>query len=109
VDLVVSNPPYVDPAEIAGLEPEVRDHEPRSALVAPEGCDALYARLAREAAAALRPGGALAVEMGAGMEAAVRRAMEGAGLAVAKVASDLAGIARVVVAESPRPASTLLD
>jgi release factor glutamine methyltransferase len=95
---VVSNPPYVDPDEIAGLEPEVRDHEPRAALVCPEGADALYARLAREAAAVLKPGGALAVEMGAGMEPCVRRAVEGAGLRVTRVLPDLQGIARAVVA-----------
>ncbi len=99
VDLILSNPPYVDPAEIPGLEPEVRDHEPRGALVAPEGHDALYARLAREAAAVLRPGGTLAVEIGAGMDAGVRRLMADAGLHVRGVRNDLAGIARVVVAD----------
>ena len=100
VDLVVSNPPYVDPAEIDGLEPEVRDHEPRAALVAAEGRDALYSRLAREAARVLRPGGTLAVEIGAGMAAPVRRLFDDAGLRVTAVRDDLAGIARVVVAET---------
>ena len=98
VDLVVSNPPYVDPAEVPGLEPEVRDHEPRDALVAKDGCDALYTRLAREAAAVLKPGGTLTVEMGAGMEVRVRCALTDAGLHVTGVRPDLAGIARVVVA-----------
>jgi release factor glutamine methyltransferase len=98
VDYVVSNPPYVDPEDLPGLEPEVRDHEPRAALVCPEGPDALYSRLAREAAAVLKPGGALAVEMGAGMEKCVRKAFEGAGLRVTRVLPDLQGIARTVVA-----------
>ena len=31
-DVVVSNPPYIRSGDIAGLEPEVRDHEPRLAL-----------------------------------------------------------------------------
>lgn len=98
VDLVVSNPPYVDPSEIPGLEPEVRDHDPRSALHAPEGRKSLYARLAREAAGVLRPDGALAVEMGAGMENDVRRALQDAGLRLTATLNDLAGIPRVVVA-----------
>ncbi|HET8644795.1 MAG TPA: peptide chain release factor N(5)-glutamine methyltransferase [Vicinamibacteria bacterium] len=98
VDLVVSNPPYVDPAEIPTLQPEVRDHEPRAALHAPEGCEALYARLAREAAALLRPGGALAVEMGMGMETPVRQAMAAAGLSVDRVIADLQQIPRIVIA-----------
>ena len=102
VDLVVSNPPYVDPAEIPGLEPEVRDHEPRGALHALEGHDALYARLAREAASVLRPGGALAVEIGAGMEPVVRGLLGAAGLRVAMVRNDLSGTARAVVAERDR-------
>ena len=98
VDVVVSNPPYVDPAEIPGLDPEVRDHEPRAALVAEEGCDALYTRLAREAARVLKPGGTLAVEMGAGMEVSVRCALTDGGLTVTDVRPDLAGIARAVIA-----------
>jgi release factor glutamine methyltransferase len=101
VDVVVSNPPYVDPAEIPGLEPEVRDHEPRGALVPDEGCDAIYTRLAREAARALKPGGTLAVEMGAGMEVTVRCALTDAGLRVREVRQDLAGIPRVVIATRP--------
>ena len=102
VDLVVSNPPYVDPAEVAGLEPEVRDHEPRGALYAPEGREALYARLAQEAATVLGPGGTLAVEIGAGMENDVRRLMGAAGLRVTSVRSDRGGIARAVLAERGR-------
>src|SRR5436309_1934327 len=43
-DLVVANPPYVAEAELAGLAPEVRDHEPRAALAAgPDGLAALRA------------------------------------------------------------------
>jgi release factor glutamine methyltransferase len=103
-DLVVSNPPYVDPVELQSLEPEVRDHEPRLALC-PRGEDplALYARLAAQAASALVPGGHLAVEIGMGMEGGVAAAFEAAGLVVDRVAPDLAGIARVVVARRTGP------
>ena len=54
VDLVVSNPPYVEEEEWRGLAPEVRDHDPRGALVPPEGVAALYRRLLEGAAPAAR-------------------------------------------------------
>jgi release factor glutamine methyltransferase len=72
-DLVISNPPYIPTDEISTLEPEVRDHDPRPALDG--GADGLdfYRRLAREAAAFLRPGGQIMVELGHGQEAAVTK------------------------------------
>jgi release factor glutamine methyltransferase len=103
-DAVVSNPPYVDPAEIPGLMPEVRDHEPRAALHAPEGRQALYARLARQAARVLKPSGVLAVEIGRGMEPDVRQAFTAEGLEVGSVRADLQGIPRVVIARPRREA-----
>ena len=65
-DLIVSNPPYIASAEIATLAPEVRDHEPRTALDG--GADGLdfYRRLASDAAAFLNPGGKLMLEFGDG-------------------------------------------
>jgi release factor glutamine methyltransferase len=103
VDLVVSNPPYVDPADRESLMPEVRDHDPALALFAAEGALALYARLARQAVIVLRSGGALAVEVGAGMHHDVARGFEQAGLALREVRADLPGIPRVVTGvNSPR-------
>ena len=62
VDLVVSNPPYIPDGELAGLDPEVRDHDPAEALTSgPDGLDAVRA-VAAPAARLLRPGGALVVE-----------------------------------------------
>ncbi|HEY4574276.1 MAG TPA: peptide chain release factor N(5)-glutamine methyltransferase, partial [Thermoanaerobaculia bacterium] len=61
-DLVVSNPPYIDPAEAPSLSPEVRDFEPALALFAPGSGDSVLARLFAECAA-LRPGVRLAVEI----------------------------------------------
>ena len=68
-DLVVSNPPYIRPADLAGLAPEVRDHEPRLALDgdlgAPPGDGlAVVRRLVAEARALLAPGGGLLLEVG---------------------------------------------
>ena len=96
-DLVVSNPPYVDEGEIDGLEPEVRDWEPRAALVAP-GATEDVARGAREA---LKDGGWLVLEV------ADRTARDIAALVVelgyehAVVGADLAGKERVVSARRP--------
>lgn len=98
VDLIVSNPPYVDPADRDALMPEVRDHDPALALFAPEGALALYARLGRESAAVLKTGGTLAVEIGAGMHDGVARALASGGLTVRDVRPDLQGILRVVSA-----------
>ena len=65
-DLVVSNPPYIPSGDIAALDPEVRDHEPRLALDGgADGLDA-YRALAPAILAILRPGGFFAVEIGVG-------------------------------------------
>ena len=62
VDVVVSNPPYVAEHELDLVDPEVRDHDPRVALVAgPDGLDVIRA-VATRAAALLKPGGLLVVE-----------------------------------------------
>jgi len=70
-DLIVSNPPYIPSAEIATLQPEVRDHDPRGALDG--GADGLdfYRRLAAEAKPLLKPGGKLMLEFGAGQADAI--------------------------------------
>jgi release factor glutamine methyltransferase len=100
IDLIASNPPYVDAVEVAGLAPEVRDHEPRQALVAPGGVLSAYERLAPQAARLLRPGGWLVLEVGQGQAEAVRRLVEAAGLHVVEVRRDLQAILRTVVARA---------
>lgn len=62
-DYIVSNPPYVTTAELAALDPGVRDHEPRLALDGgPEGTTVIE-RLLPQAAERLAPGGVLLVEV----------------------------------------------
>jgi release factor glutamine methyltransferase len=100
-DLIVSNPPYVAQAEIDGLQPEVRDWEPRAALVAgPAGTEVL-ARLVEGAPRLLAEAGRLAVECGAGQAQAVATAMRERGLGDVGVRSDFAGVERFVFGERP--------
>ena len=98
LDAVVSNPPYVAEGEWRALEPEVRDHEPVLALVPGPRGDEAYAALVPRAHESLAPGGLLALELGWTSEAAVRRAVEGAGFLEIRVAPDLQGLPRVLTA-----------
>ena len=79
-DLIVSNPPYIRSADIAGLATEVRDHDPPRALDGGrDGLDA-YRALIPQAARLLAPQGVLAVEVGQGQHDDVRGLMMAAGL-----------------------------
>lgn len=62
-DMILSNPPYVSRGEYADLDPTVRDHEPKMALLAGERGTEIIARLIDQAASRLRPGGLLAIEL----------------------------------------------
>ena len=95
-DVVLSNPPYIRTADLAGLEPEVR-YEPVLALDGgPDGLSA-YRALAPALARLLSPSGRAFVEIGAGQSAEVGAVLAQSGLIVNKVAPDLAGIPRVLV------------
>jgi release factor glutamine methyltransferase len=101
VDLVVSNPPYVSAQEWATLEPEVRDHDPRLALVPPGGVRPLYDKLIAGAALALRPGGHVLVEIGADDGGATAGTMSRLGLEAVGTRRDLQGLPRVVFSRRP--------
>ncbi len=95
LDWVVSNPPYVPRGDLAGCEPEVRDHEPRLALDGgPDGLD-VYRALIPVAAARARVG--VAVEVGIGQSGAVAALMAAAGLRGVETHKDLGGVERVVI------------
>jgi release factor glutamine methyltransferase len=96
VDLVVSNPPYVTAVEYEDLPAEVRA-DPRLALV---GGTRLHERLAPEAIGWLRPGGALAVEIGAAQGLEVAKVMQRFYEDV-RIVPDLAGRDRIVVGRRP--------
>jgi release factor glutamine methyltransferase len=102
VDLVVSNPPYVSEADWHTLEPEVREHDPREALLAgPTGLEA-YRALAPSSFALVVPAGYLVLELGHRQAESVRAIVSDAGFDVLQVRPDLCGIPRVLVAQKPR-------
>jgi release factor glutamine methyltransferase len=99
-DLIVSNPPYVESDEAARLL-GLGWSEPRSALDGgPDGLD-LIRRLAPEAAAALAPGGALAVEADPGQAAALSELFRASRFEDVRTLPDLAGRPRVTVGRKP--------
>jgi release factor glutamine methyltransferase len=100
-DLVVSNPPYVDPAAAAGLSPEVVDHEPAQALFAAESGRRELRRLVSGAAAGLAPGALLLLEVGHDQATIVGEHATASGLHLEGVTRDYAGIPRVVRLRRP--------
>ena len=99
-DLVVSNPPYVPEAERAGLQREVRDHEPGAALFVPDADPLVFYRaLAGHAQQLLRPGGWLVAETHADLGRAVGQLWAEAGLDGVEVLPDLARRDRIAVAQ----------
>ncbi|MGH3102706.1 MAG: peptide chain release factor N(5)-glutamine methyltransferase [Gaiellaceae bacterium] len=86
-DLVVSNPPYVAPADFAALQPEIRDWEPRVALVG----EGLHAELARRVRS-----GWLVLEVGDGQAPDVAAALRGLAFTEVTISPDLTGRERVV-------------
>jgi release factor glutamine methyltransferase len=98
-DLLLANLPYVSEAEWEGLAPEIREYEPREALVAgPTGLEAIEALLAEVSKLERRPR-TIALEVGAGQGDAVAELVGAAGFAEVARRADLAGIERVVVGQ----------
>ena len=97
-DLIISNPPYIPTAEIASLQPEVRDFDPRQALDG--GLDGLdfFRRLAAEAPTFLKPGGRLMLEFGDGQAERVREILEQQKWIVEALKEDYNQRPRIVVA-----------
>lgn len=95
-DLVVSNPPYIPSDDIDGLDPEVRDHDPRLALDGgPDGLQA-YRDLAPEILRILKPDGIFAVEIGWDQGPQVKALFEAQGFTDVIVVKDLSDRDRVV-------------
>lgn len=95
-ELIVSNPPYVEEGAMADLQREVRDFEPRSALLAgTDGLD-IIRRLLLETPSFLKPGGYFLFEIGFNQAAAVERLLDPKIWKLMDIHKDLQGIARTV-------------
>ncbi len=79
-DLIVCNPPYVSATEYEALEKNVKDYEPKTALLAGEDGLDIYRRLAEKIEQFLKPDGALLLEIGYAQGPAVRELLEHTGL-----------------------------
>jgi release factor glutamine methyltransferase len=99
-DLIISNPPYIATAEIATLEPEVRDFDPRIALDG--GADGLdfYRLLAAQARPFLKDGGKMMLEFGDGQADALRNIFGDENWIVEAVREDYSQRARILVARA---------
>lgn len=100
-DLIVTNPPYIPSAEIATLDPEVREFDPMLALDG--GADGLvcYRMLAAQAGAWLKPGGWLLAEFGDGQALAAKMLFGELGWQLEGVEKDLSGRDRVLIVRRP--------
>ncbi|HWV44795.1 MAG TPA: peptide chain release factor N(5)-glutamine methyltransferase [Nitrospira sp.] len=99
VDAIVSNPPYIADEVWGGLQPEVRDFEPRVALVAGRRGTEFHERLLHEARPFLASGGLLVMELGQGQAPLVRQAAEQVGGYIGlQTVKDEGGIERVMIA-----------
>jgi len=99
-DLIISNPPYIPTAEIATLEPEVRDYDPRGALDG--GRDGLdfYRRFAAEARPFLKRGGKIMLEFGDGQAAAIQNIFTAQNWIVEAIGEDYTQRQRILIAKT---------
>ena len=95
-DLIVSNPPYLSESDLGGTEPEIRDYEPLTALVAPADGMACVNALIQAAPDRLNPGGRMYLEIGADQRDRVSRLISASTGIRGKVLADLSGRDRFV-------------
>ncbi len=96
-DMIVSNPPYIESAEILTLDPSVRDFEPIWALDGGEDGLRFYRGILKYWRQLLKPGGYLLFEVGEGQSEAVKDMILAAGFASAETRKDTLGVERVVI------------
>ena len=103
-DFILANPPYVTQAEYQGLQPEVREYEPASALVAGEDGFRDIRQIVDLGTACLAPGGTMLVEIGYEQADAVADlVMSYPALRLVDISNDLQNIPRVAVIERKMP------
>jgi len=96
-DLIISNPPYIPSAEIATLQPEVRDFDPCAALDG--GADGLdfYRRFSVQAKPFVKPDGKMMLEFGDGQAGAIREIFESEKWIVEAVKEDYSHRPRIII------------
>ena len=97
-DIIISNPPYISEAEYAELPEEISRYEPRTALLGGEDGLGYIRRIAAAATEALREGGFLLLEIGAGQAQSVEGIVRENGFSDIRFETDIGDIRRVVKA-----------
>ncbi len=99
-DFIVSNPPYVEESDLNKLGPEIRDNEPRTALVAGKDGLCFYKQIIKEAPVWLKANGFLVMEVGETQARTVKSLLEKEGhFGNIEIFKDLQGIERIISAE----------
>ena len=96
-DLIVSNPPYVAESALAGLQREVRDHEPLVALSPGGDGLSVIRRLIDEGPAFIKPNGHMLMEIGFDQAEVVESLINGSAWSLLEIRPDLQGIPRILV------------
>lgn len=91
VDVIVSNPPYIESAVCETLDTRVRDYEPRLALDGGVSGLDFYDRYLGDALNVLKPGGAVFFEIGEAQGPALAKLMADYGFSQVKIEKDFAG------------------
>ena len=107
-DIIVSNPPYISREEIDTLMPEVKDHEPRIALMGGEDGLEFYRRIIGGLRNHLSENGGVFFEIGYDQGKAVRKLLASDGFIEIEVKKDLSGLDRVVCAKRPQGSAAYL-
>ena len=94
IDILVSNPPYIESSVLATLDPRIRDHEPRLALDGGASGLDFYDRYLADALNLLKPGGAVFFEIGENQGEALRQLMTDYGFVEITIENDYAGHTR---------------
>lgn len=100
-DIIVANPPYIAVSEYEALLPEVREYEPKLALVADDDGLACYRKIVSQVRSVMKKDALLAFEIGVTQADAVKAIVESSGLAVVAIRQDMTGRPRCVLAQQP--------
>jgi len=96
-DMIVSNPPYIESAEIEKLDKSVKDYEPMLALDGGEDGLRFYKAIIKYWKSVLRPGGEILFEVGEGQAEPVKEMLLAAGFRAVDSRKDTLGVDRVVI------------